>query len=237
VCETIDQTPIMKVYRRKDELAENLGSSLRNHLAAVEFAAALLASEDQQLKRDGYQKMIHQKVTQAAASLAETQHLVKEVTYDAEDSKPIEPHYALVAAVKAVEPSADARGVTVAVNRSDIPSHVYADFNRLQRAFESLLSLLLSDARDNTKIEVDVEERVDEVFFTLKNSGYGIPTEQLREYLACDNDSDGDSNGDSNEHRPLREAIRWVNSCGGLLTATSKVNVGTTVHFRLQRFC
>lgn len=240
VCELIDQSAVMELLRLKDHLTENMGNSLRNDLATVEMAAALLASEGiEPEQRDGCHQLIQEKVEQAVATLTETQKFLKsETVHDIDRCHPIEPVQILRAAVDFISARTSARRIKVLVERPDVTSCVYGNVERLRRAFSSTLSVLVSDARDGTQIAAVVEEHSDEVFFTFANQGFGMSIDQLRQRLAIDGGGGGgDSDDDhSDEFRRLRESVRWIDDWGGSFSATGQIGDGLSIKIGLRKF-
>ncbi len=231
LCELVDRSSLMDMYRVKDELTENLGNSLRDELAAVDLVAKLLAADGvSSEERENYGNVIHERIEDAVSTLHECQrYLTTDTLHDWKDCFPVSAGAALQQAIASVKDQANRRGIDVPWIDGD-SVQVFAAPKLLPRVFRCALQLVLVDARDDSGIHIEIEEKLSDIELRFSNQGYGFPIDQLESSLRS---PDGSSVA---ELQKLREAMDWVTDWGGRLSVSSQIGTGTSVKLVLRRF-
>ena len=230
LCELIDRTSLIEMYRLKDQLSETLGHSLRNDLAAVGLATNLLLCDGvQQEEREHFAGMVHEKVDEAVSALVECQRFLSfDGAEDVNECVPVAPEPLLQNAWSEVHERFEDRSLEMIIQRPDLTSHVFAVPRQLRNCFDAIFELLASDARSRTTITAQVDERVNDVVFTFTNVGVGLPTDRLEAAFA--------GTGSNDEFEPLVQASEEVGEWGGSLVVSSRVGDGTQMKLHLRRF-
>jgi signal transduction histidine kinase len=231
LCELFDRSSMVELYRMKDRLAETLVHSLRNDLAAIDLAGALMGDSGVPLERPQFEGMLHARVRQASATIRECQRvLLVEEEAEIDQCVPIDPVGLLRSAIETVRPNLEEHEVSVGVNHPELTGHVIAVLDRLRQSFETILNLLIRDARQGSEIQVHVIENLNEVVCTFTNAGFGVNAQKLREAL------DQEQARPTGEFAVLRDVSMWISEWGGNVVVISKMDQGTTFKLLLRRF-
>ena len=83
---------------------------------------------------------------------------------------------------------------------------------------------------ESSSVSLTVIEDADVTRIYFKNAGFGMPNQQLQEYI-----TEGQSAA-TEEFNQFRRAIHWVEAWGGKLAATSEIGEGIRVSLNLVKF-
>jgi len=168
--------------KRKDEFLAVLAHELRNPLAPLRNAAELM-------RRARHE----QPELQAACEIMDRQlHHMTRLVDDLLDVARIGAGRIRLAPelielggmIRSVEGSLSstfqASGQQLIVSESAEPIHVYGDRTRLVQVFSNLLQNANKYTPHGGRIDIDVRREADEAVVTVRDTGYGIPTEMLR---------------------------------------------------------
>jgi signal transduction histidine kinase len=136
----------------------------------------------------------------------------------------------------AVLPTAAARAVAVSVSLQDPPLTIEADRGRIQAALEHLLDNAVKFNRPQGRVDVEVGGTAEQVQVVIRDTGIGIPAEELEKVFvpfyqvdrALNRAYEGAGIG-------LTLARRYIELHGGRLVLESAPGAGTTVSVTLPR--
>jgi signal transduction histidine kinase len=139
-------------------------------------------------------------------------------------------------AMSVVSAKAEARSVTVTAMLQDAPLTLDADRPRLSAAFQYLLDNAVKFNREGGRVDVELSGTPEAVQVTIKDSGIGIPPEELEKVFAPFYQVDrGLNRAYEGAGVGLTLARRYVELHGGSLQLSSEVGSGTTVVVQLPR--
>lgn len=232
LCELVERSVIARHERIKEELAGRLGMLICNELKDLDQAVQSIVDEHADpAASHQYRTVVQVKVQDAVATLQQCQkYLSPNLPVDETICVPVSPLAALDHAVRRVQPAMQEQGVTLKMQRTDLASHVLAAPRAIHEVFEAALSCLLLDAKDDSKLILDVDEREAEIVFMFSNQGFGVALQPLEEIL------DESRDPGIEEYRRLREGVRAIRQWGGRMTMTSEIGSGTSVEVSFKRF-
>lgn len=230
LCELIDRSSIVDTDELRQQWMDHLGNMLRNDLAAVDFAASLLAGED--AVSDELQQLgttIHDKIGSVVSTLSECQLLLSTDQQDQpEHCLPFAASMAVERAVHSAETAAEQRGVKIRVTACELTGSVRASPRLLVGVLQAVLELLLGDAREDTQITLTVAEDESGAVITAANEGVGVSPQRLRNAL------DPERPSELAGFRRIREAADWVRRWDGRMSLASQVGSGIVVKIFLR---
>ena len=100
----------------------------------------------------------------------------------------------------------------------------------LRQVFSALLNVLVADALEDSYIQLRINCNKDVVEFEFKNQGFGIPDEQLQQYL------EGQDSLESEAFQALRQARQQIKAWDGEFNADSMIGEGMSFSFSLKAF-
>lgn len=226
-----DNTMQSALSRVQGDLSERLGVRLRNDLAAVDFALQLL---DDEALGDMYSEEM---IAVAALKTGHMQKVIDEceefLSIDprrlGESHYPIDPQPHLQRALDRHRSQAEERRIELAPSVPRLTSHVLASPLAFEKGVQSMLGYLLEDARDGSRIDLEVEESGSKTHLRLAGQGYGTPQRTLDSIL------DGDASPERTSHRDLARLSGVARSWGGSLEGESRIGEGTRLTLSLER--
>lgn len=139
-------------------------------------------------------------------------------------------------AVSTLTPKAEARSITIACQLPEAPLHLEADRSRLTAALMYLLDNAIKFNHDHGNVEVSLSGGPETVNIVIKDTGIGIPPEELEKVTAPFYQVDRRLNkAYEGAGIGLALAKRYVELHNGSLRLESVVDQGTTVHVALPR--
>ena len=111
---------------------------------------------------------------------------------------------------------------------------VYADKLMLETIFRNLISNAIKFSHSNGEIIIDAEKKVNEVLFSVKDSGIGIDKDNLEKLFSLDYSYSVD--GTANEKGTGLGLILckdFINLHEGIIYAESEIGVGSTFYFTI----
>ena len=170
-----------RVNRVKDEFLATLSHELRTPLTAIVGWAGMLL-------RGGLSLDMVRRAHEAIARNADTQRALIEDVLDVSrivagnlrlEKEPLDVVGPLGAAVEAVKPQADAKGITIATTFSEDGTSVWGDAARLQQVFVNLLSNAIKFSPSEGRVSASARRVGDVVEVQVQDNGAGIPPDQL----------------------------------------------------------
>ncbi len=230
--ELIDTTDQDNYFQLKGLLSMELGNKLRNSLSAIQITAQMMCDSDSTpVDRAKMMLNIQTRIDDVVRLLQTSEkYLETELDYGEINRFPVNALPVLDAALADFQAKIDQRKIRFNVEKPMVMNFVYASQRHLQPFFEIILEMLLDDASDDSEIIIQVDEDDREIHFLFSNSGYGIPNEQIQEYMKEDSASHSEKN------KNMREALSWVEFWGGRMAVSSDVGVGTRVKVSLESF-
>ena len=172
---------LQEADRRKDTFIATLAHELRNPLAPIRNAAAVLSfAPDLDPKLQWCRDVIDRQVKHMSAlleDLLDVSRLTRNVITLRSDR--VELGTAIVQAVETTRPLIEARRHKLALDLPIEPIEVEGDLNRLIQIFGNLLSNASKYTEPGGDIRLVAALRGDEVVVRVKDSGIGISPEQL----------------------------------------------------------
>ena len=132
---------------------------------------------------------------------------------------------------------AKAKNLHIVITKKEKIRKVSADSERLKLVVDNLLSNAIKYTKDGGRIEANIFEENDDVIFTLRDNGVGIPREQQSEvfnkFFRSDNvvkyQTEGTGLG-------LYIAKNIIEQSGGKMWFKSKENIGSVFSFSLPAY-
>jgi two-component system phosphate regulon sensor histidine kinase PhoR len=176
-----DVTQLERLERVRKDFVANVSHELRTPLAAIRgYAETLLdgAIDDRENNRKFLEIIMRQAtgLTNIAADLLTLSELESNV--GAGQPRPISVSTVLESALRTVEPSAQARGITLISGRIE-DLKVRGRELRLEQVFVNLLDNAIKFSRPNGEVVIEAQSVDGNARITIADSGIGIPSEDL----------------------------------------------------------
>ena len=230
LCELVDHTSLVDVYRLKNQLSEALANIVRNDLVAVDSAATLMSeNHESESERAGYESLIHHQIAETADRLRICQ---QGLNFDEDEESnvchPVDVIIVLNEALERMQDCIDENQIKVQIRKPEFTSLVFAVPLRLQDAFVAVLDFACRDAIRGTEIVATVEERMGSVVISFSNRGVGVQILSLQAAL------EGHTTDEAYE--PLRQAASQLSEWGGNIVGTGIVGEGVQLRIHLRAF-
>ena len=230
--ELVDTTEIEELRRLQGLLVERIVYQLRNDTESQLLAADLLVRADlPSTRRERVVSLLKDKVNSTLAILDEARdHLRTDLSLASFEHYPVDGRAPLQAALRSLQPVAEARQIRFEPRLPELLSLVLAAPQDLEEVLTAILEALLQDAAPNSVVRIDLEERDRWLTYHFGNTGYGMPEQHLHSFLH------GPDSASNHEFFRLREAIRRVERWRGELQVASEVGSGLRITLRLRSF-
>lgn len=229
-----DTTPLEaeRLIRLREEMLAIVAHDLRNPMHAIMAAAAMLALEapnDQQRRRIAIIQRSAKEMERLLTDLLdvariESGHLVVR-------REPIDLRALLEETTEAFHAQAAAIGITVVCDAADGLPPVTGDRDRLVQVLSNLIANALKFMPQGGRVSVRAVADDDAAHLSVKDSGDGIPPEDLRRVFDRFWRADRGSTAGAGLGLAICKSI--VEAHGGRIWAASIVGRGTTFHFTL----
>jgi PAS domain S-box-containing protein len=134
-----------------------------------------------------------------------------------------------------IEPQAQQRGIKLTLPHLDTPHFVRADRTRLKQVLINLLSNAIKYNCEHGTVEVKcTENTLGHMRISIKDSGAGLPPEQLAQLFQPFNRLGQEGGGEEGTGIGLVVAKRLVELMGGTIGVDSSVGVGSVFWFELN---
>jgi signal transduction histidine kinase len=143
---------------------------------------------------------------------------------------PVDPKEPVLKAMENLAEMAVKRQVKLQSQLPDLVSLVFASPNELTSVMAKILTLLIDDAVENTGLTIEMLEQNQQVIYTFKNVGFGIPNERLQSYL-FNQEFEAPI-----KFKDMRRIVKLTKVWKGTLTAESEVGQGMSFELRLRSF-
>ena len=235
-----DITELRRLERVRTDFVANASHELRTPVAAIKgFTETLLegALEDEKTSRE-FLEIIHSEADRLERIVSDLLQLAQtEARREMIRSESVDLAQAVLDAMQKLKLHAQEARLTFDFEVPAHPALVLANHDYVQQILINLLSNAISFTPPGGKVEVDFEEMEDRVQVAVKDTGIGIPEEELprifeRFYLV-----------DKSRSRKLGgtglglSIVRhMVEAMGGQVWAKSQVGKGSTFYFTLPRY-
>ncbi len=231
LCEIIDMTRISEIYSQKEKVVQHMSGWLRNDLSSITMACDLV--QDYRIdskKRQDLIQLIKYKVDDLGKNFEQVNNIVQQDLISKISSKyPVDFTSALETSVVEVR-NKSKKSVEIESVLPFCSPLVMAAPKELRQVFSAVLNVLIADALEDSYIKLTISCNKQDVEFEFKNQGFGIPDEQLQQYLT------GQENLESEVFQNLRKAHHQVKSWGGGFNADSMIGEGICFRFSLNAF-
>jgi NtrC-family two-component system sensor histidine kinase KinB len=230
-----DVTPTMEVDQLKSGFVSVASGKLRDPLHSLRLALHTLAegyagdvSDEQKDLLDVARRSAEQldDMTSDLLELAELESGARQLSVE-----PLRPIDMARPAIERHRPAADCKHITL-VNKiwSDLP-RVNADKEAMRRVFDNLLSNAIRHTGRDGEVSVEAWERNNRVFFSVRDTGEGIPEEYLPNIFGRFIQVKGRTGGGTGLGLALVK--RLVEGQQGQISVESKEGEGTAFNFAL----
>ncbi|MDM8559320.1 CHASE2 domain-containing protein [Candidatus Parabeggiatoa sp. HSG14] len=236
LCQLIDVTQMKLQSTLKEQVAERLIFQFRNDMQSILTASKLLVNEKaSEAEKRMVGGILEKKVNEHLKILNEVEkQLSVEVdattTTSSFEVYPVDAKEPMLKAMESLAKNAIEQQVKFQSHLPDLVSLVFAAPNELTLVITNLLTLLINDAVENTKLIIDMVERNNEIIYTFKNIGFGIPNERLQSYLFSKEVEVPE------KFKDMHHIIKLLKIWGGTLIAESEVGQGMFFELRLRSF-
>jgi len=236
LCQLVDVTQMKLQSTLKEQVAERLIFQFRNDMQSILTASKLLVNEKtSEAEKRMVGGILENKVNDHLKILNEVEkQLNAEVdattTTSSFEVYPVDPKEPVLGAIENLAEMAVKRQVKLHSHLPDLVSLVFAAPNELTSVIAKILALLIDDAVENTELTIDMVERDNEVIYTFKNVGFGIPNERLQSYLFSKEVEV------QKKFKDMHHIIKLIKIWKGKLTAESEVGQGMSFELRLRSF-
>jgi PAS domain S-box-containing protein len=175
------EAALQEADRRKDEFLSVLSHELRNPLAPIKMAVAMLGQigpPDPELQE--LRDMIERQTMQLTHLLDDLLDVSRIASGKIELRKDrVSLAVAVANAVEALRPSIDSQEQELAVSLPEEPIHVHGDVVRLSQIFANLLSNASKYTDRRGRIEIAVSREHNRAVIRVRDSGIGISADQM----------------------------------------------------------
>ena len=224
-----DVTQLGRASLLKDDFMERVFFQLNNDFEPILGAAALLG--DARIGNEERQEvyvMLVEKTKEASGLIKEARvHLQTEFSPAPVERYPIQFGAVFEAAVGKMRKEAEALHIKIDTKVSDYLQLVLAAPVPLEELLQAVLSTLIHDAREDSRIEINALQEKRQLTVRFSNQGFGMPQEQLERRLTQATGNGQDTLGGIS--RGLATVAGW----GGQLSVRSAVGRGMEVGLRL----
>lgn len=220
-----------RALRERDSILAVVSHDLRNPLSTLVMASSLLLEDISEEKKQAQVAIIRRGVDQMQRLI---QDLLDAARIDAGgltvERRPCECDELVFAATQSHAPLARAQSVTLVTG--DVPrATVDADFDRVLQVFGNLLSNAIEHTPEGGRIVVDAATAADHVVFSVRDTGTGIPPEDLHRIF--DRFWQAEKTQRAGAGLGLAIAKGIVEAHGGTIRAESDPGRGSTFSFSL----
>ncbi|HSG88225.1 MAG TPA: hypothetical protein VLA56_03380, partial [Pseudomonadales bacterium] len=214
----------------RGDLLERLGFRLRGDAESIMLATSLL--EDESLDSEMRAEIIAVLAERTASAMDVIEkvrtHLEVPSSSSSHAAQPLDAMALLQRATIHAEGAAASRRVEIAVTAPHLPSLVSGEPAALLALYSAILSLLVQDAGEDTRLTVTVTEDEDFQRVHFANAGFGIPAERFHHYLDASDAAAGP------EFERLRQGRKAAGSWGGRLEGTAAIGQGIEISVTLK---
>ncbi|MDP9380785.1 MAG: PAS domain-containing sensor histidine kinase [Chloroflexota bacterium] len=230
-----DQTELRHLERVRRDLVANISHELRTPLATLQLLADTViesAAEDSQA-RNYFLEKIKEQVTHLSDIVQQSLHLARlESGENQLVTAPVPVHGLVEASVRRIAPRAELAGFSVVTSVApDLPP-VQADFEQVSRVITNMLDNAIKWTPAGGSIYVAAEPEGDFVRFEVRDTGPGVPRDQLprlfERFYTGDEARSGRGTG-----LGLSIAKHTVQMHGGRIWVESEEGHGTSFFFTL----
>ena len=167
--------------RQMNEFLAMLGHELRNPLAPIRNAVAMMRGDELSSSQlDWARDVIARQITHLARlvdDLLDVSRITSGKISLRKESLPL--HHAVLGAIEASRPLIEARKHTLETVLPDVPIHVKGDFTRLSQIVMNLLNNAAKYTPEGGHIRLAVEKSDGEAVVRVRDTGIGIPADLL----------------------------------------------------------
>ncbi len=231
LCELIDMSQIRELYSQKEKIIQYMSGWLRNDLSSISMACDL--AQDKRLPDEKHvhlMKLIKTKVNDLAYNFKQVNLVVQQdLVTKISGQYPVD--YIEILQQAIIE-SKNQVSKTIFIE-PEIPFFsplVMAAPKELRQVFTAIISILIMDALEDSEIVINISCDNNQVIYEFENKGFGIPQEQLNQYMKSTEDLV------SPEFQNLRSASQQIINWGESFSASSKIGEGMNIEFSLKAF-
>ena len=143
---------------------------------------------------------------------------------------PVELHSIVAATLTETQSLAEQRITTVSTALPKELPDVVANPHRLRQSLNTIIEVMIENARENSLINISAKCEVDRVVLSIENEGCGVAFDQL---VAVRRGRPDQTPSDISSLNRIRD---WVGRWGGELTVESELGEGAVIQLALSRF-
>jgi two-component system phosphate regulon sensor histidine kinase PhoR len=227
-----DQTRLHELERTRSEFISNVSHELRTPLSSIKLMIETMLASDDREARDLFMPQVHKEVERMVRLVEELLELARaEAGRVVLKRKPLD----LAVLVEGVVHSFDTRAVALGVRLSfeGTPAFLEGDAHRLTQVAINLIDNALRHTPSGGVVEVSVRSAPPDVLLVVRDTGVGIPYNDLPQifdrFYVVDRSRARESAGTGLGLAIVRQ---FVEAHDGRVTADSELGVGSTFHCR-----
>jgi signal transduction histidine kinase len=166
--------------RMRDAFVATVSHELRTPLTSISGFLEMMQEEEQDLGESGKRYLdVIRRSTNRLHSLVEDLLLIAQIEARRVELQlaPVDVAELMSRAIEAIRPTADDKGVTLAVV-TDHPPMVRGDSNRLTQVLDNLVSNAVKFTNDGGKVSVNISAINGDVRLVVADTGIGVPLEE-----------------------------------------------------------
>lgn len=218
----IDLEFIENRYNIKEQIVEKILEENFNRLNNIE---KLMKNNPNSI----FMQKLSERIRQISFSYNQLKMLLKQSIESNEDDRyPFDIRNTINSTIKNIQNRYKDRGIEFKINvPKDIPL-VLVSINRVDIVFNTLLEFLVEDSQEGIPIEINIEDKKENILIELKSLGYGMPNEKLMSYLMEHKDT-------PDIYTNLKDAYYEVQKWIGEIYFYSELGEGITISIILRK--
>ncbi len=226
---------LAEVYRMKSEFIDIVSHQLRSPLTNLKWAIDLLISKGTDKKTNEYFQILKENSLRMEELVLDliTVSRLETVTLPLE-KKETSLENLIEEIILKIEPLAESANIEIEFKSQENLPKILADVSQLKQVLENLLDNAIRYTKENSKIEVKLEKRKENLYFEIKDQGVGIPKEDqkyiFQKFFRSKNVLREKTQGSG---LGLYIAKTIIEKLGGKIGFQSQENIGSTFWFTL----
>jgi len=234
LCELVDMTELKGLYQLKEKMLERFNFQIRNDLSSILFALPMLedqraGKEEKQFALSNIQGKIDETLNMLELVKQQMDVEIEHMLTSSLLCYPVDGRMPLQRVVAQLQEMVEGRGIKMHLQLPELISLVFASQQELEIVLQAVLLAIIEDTYEAGDIWIKMEEKEQNMFYHIHNSGIGISDNNLQQF------QDSRVTQES-EILKFHHAIRCVNRWGGSFNITSQMGEGSTAELLLRRF-
>jgi len=222
ILEIIETTELGKASQLKGDFLNYFNFKLSRDLQNIPLALSVLL--EKRAKKDHKKnavKIINQRLRDLFKFINEApEEFGRNYSQIYQEQYPLMPSKMLSQASLSLTPLAKQKRVTLKTNIPELATLVCTKPELLEKALSIITETLIEDAKEGTTLMTDLIETDEQAILTFVNDGYGLPNEDLQEFIFGTNEIQ------SKTYQSLRKIAREIKDADWVIQARSEIGSG-----------